>query len=215
MNGRYLAYILRHNPSAANVELDKSGYADVEKLIDGIRLSGRQTNLSDLERIVSTDSKGRFSFNADRTKIRANYGHSVPVEIERKEVVPPSVLYHGTAEKYLDGILTEGIKKQSRNFVHLSGDRETALGVGARHGKAVVLKIFAMDMYEDGCKFFRSESGVWLTDFVPCEYIEFDSDECKMSFEMTRLSQKRTGLSGNIFVYDMGKRLPKSRHYII
>lgn len=177
MNGRYLAYILRHNPSAANVELDGSGYADVEKLIDGIRQSGKQAALPDLERIVSTDSKGRFSFNADRTKIRANYGHSVPVDIEREEVVPPSVLYHGTAEKYLDGILAEGIKKRSRNFVHLSGDRETALSVGARHGQAVVLKIFAKDMYENGYKFFRSESGVWLTDFVPCEYIEFDSDE--------------------------------------
>lgn len=171
IDGKYLSYILRHNPSAAYVELDENGYADVAGLIDGIKRAGRQTDVSDLERIVSDDGKHRFSFDEAHTKIRANYGHSVAVDLMMNEADPPPLLYHGTARKYLDGIAAEGIKKQARNYVHLSCDTETALSVGARHGEAIVLEIAAGKMHDDGYKFYLSESGVWLTEFVPREYV--------------------------------------------
>lgn len=216
IDGKYLSYILRHNPSAAYVELDSGGYVDVDRLIDGIKQAGKQTDVSDLERIVSTDSKRRFSFDEAHTKIRANYGHSVAVDLQMKEVVPPSLLYHGTARKYLDGIVAEGIKKQTRNYVHLSRDHETALSVGARHGEAIVLKIAAGRMHDDGYKFYLSESGVWLTEFVPCEYISFGTLDCIVPpFEMSSLREKRTGITGEIWVSDIGKRIPPSQYRII
>ncbi len=203
INGKYLSYILRHAPSAANVELDCNGYANIDELIDGIRQTGRNTDLGELEKIVANDAKRRFSFNEDRTKIRANYGHSVAVNLQMEAIAPPTFLYHGTAKKYLDGIASEGIAKRSRNFVHLSSEPHTAFSVGSRHGQAVVLKIFAEKMYRDGYAFYLAENNVWLTEFVPCKYIDFNtampSNDCEIvPFEMARLTSKRTGIQGNI-----------------
>ena len=171
VNGKYLAYILRHNPSAAGLTLDERGYADVAGLIEGISKTGRCIDLAVLEEIVASDNKQRFAFNDDHTKIRANQGHSINVDVEMQELTPPPVLYHGTAEKYLDSIKELGLQKRSRNYVHLSADYDTAVKVGARHGKAVVLKIDAEKMYNDGYKFLLSANGVWQTDYVPYRYV--------------------------------------------
>ena len=220
IDGKYLSYILRHAPSVANVELDGNGYVVVNKLIDGIKQTGRDVDLTDLERIVAHDGKHRFSFNEDHTKIRANYGHSVAVDLQLQAIAPPAFLYHGTANKFLERIATEGIKKQSRNFVHLSDDPQMALAVGARHGRAEVLNVVAREMHDDGFSFYLSESGVWLTEFVPSRYIfqtdEAMSDDCKvLPFEMSRLETKRTGVNGTIWVYDTGKPIEPSRYRII
>ena len=124
-----------------------------------------------MENIVSTDEKQRFSFNENHTKIRANQGHSIDVKIPMKEIEPPAVLYHGTAEKYLESIRAQGILKRTRNYVHLSMDFETARMVGSRHGIPVVLQIDTRQMYHDGYKFFVSENGVWQTEHIPFRYI--------------------------------------------
>ena len=168
---KFIAYILRHNPSAASVELDENGWADVGELIDGVCKTGRQLNLQALEEIVQSDGKQRFSFNEDKTKIRANQGHSISVDVQMSELAPPEVLYHGTAEKYIESVRQQGILSKSRNYVHLSKDVQTAKKVGSRHGRPVVLKIDAKGMYEEGYKFLLSANGIWQTKQVPVKFI--------------------------------------------
>ena len=167
----FISLILRHKPEEIGITLDDFGWAKVEDLINGINKSGRQVDMNVLEEIVKTDSKQRYSFNEGKTKIRANQGHSIPVKLELKELEPPNTLYHGTATKYIEGIKSQGIKSMSRQYVHLSKDFETAKQVGSRHGKPVILIINAKRMYEDGIKFYLSENGVWLTEYIDPKYI--------------------------------------------
>lgn len=168
--GRFLSLVLRHNPDAAGVSLDEHGWADVQELLTGVRRSGRQITMEMLERIVQENNKQRYSFNADHTKIRANQGHSLQVDVELTAMRPPHYLYHGTAAKFLAAIQQEGIKKMSRQYVHLSGDFQTAMEVGRRHGSPVVITINAEAMVHDGITFYLSENGVWLCEYVAPEY---------------------------------------------
>ena len=168
---RFLALVLRHKPEAAGISLDEHGWADVDELVAGISKQ-RTFSRRMLEEIVSTDAKGRYSFSEDHALVRANQGHSIPVDVELKETKPPATLYHGTASKYIDSIKNEGLKARSRLYVHLSADSETAIKVGKRHGDPVVLKVDAKAMEEDGFTFFLSANGVWLTKEVPAEYLE-------------------------------------------
>lgn len=167
----FIAYILRHNPAAVGISIDTHGWARVNDLIDGINRTGRHIDFETLNIIVLNDSKSRYSFNDDKTKIRANQGHSISVDLQMTEINPPDTLYHGTTEKYLNGIKEFGILKKSRNFVHLSSDIDTAMKVGARHGKAVVLVINAKEMARCGHKFYLSANGVWQTDYVPFSFV--------------------------------------------
>ena len=168
--GKFLSLVLRHNPDAAGISLDEHGWADVQELLAGVRRSGRQINMETLERIVRENNKQRYSFNTDHTKIRANQGHSLQVDVELTAVQPPRYLYHGTAARFLPAIQQEGIKKMSRQYVHLSGDFQTALVVGRRHGSPVVITINAEAMAHDGVAFYLSENGVWLCEYVSPEY---------------------------------------------
>lgn len=170
----FISLVLRHDPGAAGICVDEHGWADVEELLKGICNTGRKIDREMLEEIVATDQKGRYSFNADKTKIRANQGHSIPVDVELKEKTPPEILYHGTAGRFLDSIKREGLKPMSRLYVHLSKDVETAREVGKRHGKPVVLKISSGKMYRDGNKFYCSANGVWLTDKVEAKYFTIE-----------------------------------------
>lgn len=171
---KFLSLILRHKPSAANIELDEHGWANVEELIAGINQvdSNNDIDMEKLEEIVRTDNKQRYSFSEDKTLIRANQGHSIPVDVELEEVAPPEYLWHGTATKYMESIDKEGLVPKSRLYVHLSGDVETATKVGKRHGKLLMYKILSGKMKEDGYKFYRSVNGIWLTKEVPAKYLE-------------------------------------------
>ena len=168
----FLSLVLRHKPDAAGIFLDEHGWANVEDLINGIKNTGRNINMSILEDIVETDSKQRYSFNEDKTLIRANQGHSVPVDVNLEKMKPPKFLYHGTADQFLNSIMEEGLKPTNRLYVHLSTDIETAIRVGKRHGNPVVLKIHSNQMYEEGCIFYLSKNGVWLTRDVQIKYLE-------------------------------------------
>ncbi|MDE5778838.1 MAG: RNA 2'-phosphotransferase [Lachnospiraceae bacterium] len=128
----FISLVLRHKPDAANIALDEHGWANVEELLSGINETGRKIDMDILEEIVATDNKQRYSFNQGKTLIRANQGHSVPVDVELKMQEPPEFLYHGTATRFLDNIINEGLKPMSRLYVHLSKDTETALKVGKR-----------------------------------------------------------------------------------
>lgn len=169
--GRFISLILRHKPEAVGIELDSNGWADVDELISGINKAGKKIDIEILERIVRENNKQRYSFNETHTKIRANQGHSVNVDVELKEAIPPDKLYHGTATRFMDSIKKNGITKQSRQHVHLSADKETATAVGKRHGKPIVLIIDTVKMREDGHKFYISENGVWLCDDISWKYI--------------------------------------------
>ena len=167
---RFIALILRHKPETIGISLDERGWADVQELIAGVNKTYPLT-MERLEEIVRADGKQRYSFNDDRTLIRANQGHSVPVDVELQKVAPPDVLFHGTGEKYAQAILGEGLIPKSRLYVHLSPDVATATLVGKRHGKPVVFQVDAKRMTEDGVEFFLSANGVWLTKRVPARYL--------------------------------------------
>lgn len=168
---RFLSLILRHHPEAAGITLDEHGWANVEELLAGMSVK-QPITMEILEEIVRTDNKQRYSFNEDKTLIRANQGHSIPVDVELKEMKPPAVLYHGTGEKYTKSIEKQGLIPKSRLYVHLSSDMETAEKVGKRHGKPVVYTVRSGEMYADGIPFFQSVNGVWLTKTVPVKYLD-------------------------------------------
>lgn len=168
---RYMSLILRHKPEVIGITLDEHGWADVNELIS--RISKNNTfNMEILEEIVRTDNKQRYSFNEDKTKIRANQGHSILVDVELQEKEPPEILYHGTGEKYVRSIEKEGLIPKSRLYVHLSVDVDTAINVGKRHGIPVVYKIRSREMRCDGYRFYLSKNGVWLTKEVPVKYLD-------------------------------------------
>ena len=168
--GRFLSLVLRHEPGAAGITLDENGWADVEELLAGVRRTGRQIDMDTLERIVRENNKQRYSFNEDHTKIRANQGHSIRVDVELKEAEPPQYLFHGTASRFLPAIRREGIRKMDRQYVHLSDDFQTAVEVGRRHGAPVVVTVNAAAMTRDGVTFYLSANGVWQCEYVAPKY---------------------------------------------
>lgn len=165
---KFLSLILRHKPQIVGIELDEHGWADVDELIRRVKNLDRAT----LEQIVAQDEKQRYSFSADGKLIRANQGHSIPIDLELEELKPPEFLYHGTAERFSASILAQGLLKMSRMYVHLSIDIETARKVGIRHGEPKIFRVASGKMFADGCKFYRSVNGVWLTEHVPAKYLE-------------------------------------------
>ncbi|WP_291910445.1 RNA 2'-phosphotransferase [Chitinophaga sp. CB10] len=166
---KFLSLVLRHKPEEIGLQLDESGWADVEELI---AKSDIRFTKEDLFEIVATSDKQRFALNEDRTKIRANQGHSIEVDLGLPPAVPPDLLYHGTASDTVDVIRKDGIQRMSRQYVHLSTVKDTAVQVGGRHGKPVILTVRAGEMHADGLQFYLSENKVWLTDYVPAKYID-------------------------------------------
>ena len=170
---KFISLILRHNPQVIGITLDEHGWADVKELIAGInRTEGHHLDMDALEEIVRTDEKQRYSFNEDHTLIRANQGHSIPVDVELEKKTPPDILWHGTGEKYVSSIDEQGLIPKSRLYVHLSSVEETARKVGSRHGRPVIYQVDCRKMTEDGYQFFLSANHVWLTREVPVRYLE-------------------------------------------
>lgn len=170
---RFLCLILRHKPEAVGITLDEHGWADVDALMQGVNQSGTyRLDRALLEQIVREDDKQRYSFSEDGTRIRANQGHSVPVDVELTEAEPPELLYHGTAERFAERIREEGLQPISRLYVHLSKDKATAAKVGTRHGKLHIFVVHAGEMARQGYPFLLSANGVWLTKYVHPEFLE-------------------------------------------
>lgn len=170
---KFLSLILRHQPEIIQLQLDDNGWADVDELISKSAKHGNAFSFEQLEEVVFTNDKQRFAFNEDASKIRANQGHSIHVELDLPVQEPPEFLYHGTVAKYLDAIRKEGLKKMNRQHLHLSRDKQTAEKVGSRRGIPVILNICSGQMHRDGHSFYLSANGVWLTDHVPAQYINF------------------------------------------
>ncbi|MFC4453015.1 RNA 2'-phosphotransferase [Deinococcus sonorensis] len=168
---RTLSFLLRHAPQQAGLTLQPGGWVSVDDLLRGLATQGLTVDRAQLERVVATSDKQRFTLDAATDRIRANQGHSVPVDLGLTPLTPPPLLYHGTAVRLLDTILREGLRQMQRHHVHLSADPDTARRVGHRRGPAVILTVDAFGMLQAGHLFFRSSNGVWLTERVPPEYV--------------------------------------------
>jgi putative RNA 2'-phosphotransferase len=167
-----VAKTLRHKPERLGLSLEAGGWVDVEALLSAFHAKGFRVTRAELEEVVAKNDKQRFSFDETGTRIRANQGHSVEVDLQLEPREPPEILYHGTTTAALTSILETGLQRMKRHHVHLSPDTQTAHRVGSRHGKAVILRVKALEMQREGHTFYCSENGVWLVDEVPHTYLE-------------------------------------------
>ena len=169
---KFLSKHLRHDPEGLGLTLALGGWVAVSDLLAACAKCGLRLSRAELEEVVTQNSKQRFSFDPGGTRIRANQGHSVSVDLQLAPAAPPAVLYHGTGHQAAPLIEWEGLQKMSRHHVHLSHDPETARTVGARHGRPVIFQVDAAAMAAAGFVFYCSDNGVWLTDAVPANYLE-------------------------------------------
>ncbi|MES2707583.1 MAG: RNA 2'-phosphotransferase [Verrucomicrobiota bacterium] len=170
---KFLSLVLRHEPGKIGITLDASGWVEVEELLQKMGASGKRISRDILRLVVSTNEKKRFEFSADERHIRASQGHSVEVDLGYTEKVPPEILYHGTAARFVEMIREKGLLKMDRHDVHLSAEAKMTLQVGARRGSPALLTILAGEMHRAGMVFKQSTNGVWLTEEVPPQYIVF------------------------------------------
>ncbi|WAI81216.1 MULTISPECIES: RNA 2'-phosphotransferase [Achromobacter] len=169
---KFLSFILRHEPQTIGLQLDAEGWTDINSLIVGAAKEGRVLDQAIIQAVVNNSNKKRFTLSVDGLRIRAAQGHSAPnVNLPHIEKEPPKLLYHGTATRFLESVLQQGLIAGSRHHVHLSQEILTAIAVGQRYGKPVVLRIESQLMYQQGFKFFQAENSVWLTDTVPANFI--------------------------------------------
>lgn len=168
---KFLSLILRHKPEELGITLDAAGWASTAEIIEKMKQRGMNVDLDAIRDVVRDNNKQRFKLSEDGSRIRANQGHSIPVELGLQPKSPPIPLYHGTAIRFLDSIMEKGLIKGSRQHVHLSADMKTAHMVGKRHGNPVILIVDTQSMQADGIEFFQSENGVWLTDYVDAKYL--------------------------------------------
>jgi len=167
--GKFLSCVLRHKPDMIGLELDLGGWANIEELISKSKKIKLTREI--IDKVVETNNKKRYKISDDGQRIRASQGHSIPVDLGLEPKEPPELLYHGTADRNLDMVKKEGLKRMNRQYLHLSIDEETAIQVGQRHGKPVVIPIKARDMYLEGFLFYLSDNNVWLTNYVPPEFM--------------------------------------------
>ncbi len=170
---KFMSLVLRHEPTKIGIVLDENGWTNVAIFISKMSTKGFTLDMEKLEEVVRSCEKQRFAFNDSKDKIRANQGHSVNIDLGILPTEPPTILYHGTSQNVIPLIKEQGITKQNRQHVHLSAETQTAIKVGSRHGKVVVLTVRALEMHQNGEKFYISENGVWLTDMVATKYIDF------------------------------------------
>ncbi len=168
-SSKLLITALRHDPDILGLKLDKRGWTPVYDVLKTLKITK-----SDLDKIVSSDNKGRFEYDEKQLKIRAAQGHSIDdLEVYKDwvEYIPKSYLYHGTPDFAVSRIMKASLISMTRTHVHLSRDVKTAWNVGKRHGRPVILQIDAVKMYDDGYKFYESKNGVVLIDGVPSSYL--------------------------------------------
>ena len=168
---RRLSYVLRHAPDSVGVDMDEAGWVRVDDLLEGLRRHRLALTHEQLAEIVATSDKQRFAFDPSGERIRANQGHSVPIDLGLTAQPPPPVLFHGTVPSALPTIRAQGLIPRGRHHVHLSVDVDTARAVGGRRGRPVILRVDAAAMADDGAVFYCSANGVWLIDAVPPEYL--------------------------------------------
>ena len=175
---KFLSLVLRHDPGKIGIELDKNGWADVKTLLRQCQEVKRARGLDReiMDEVVRDNNKKRFEYSEDGTKIRARQGHSVQVDLGNEPTEPPETLYHGTPTKFVTPIKSAGLLKMARHAVHLSKDYATAVNVGQRRGKPVIIKVKAKKMHDNGFKFYLTANDVWYTDHVPTDFLVWPED---------------------------------------
>lgn len=167
-----VSYALRHAPWEYELELDENGGVPLEQLLSSLQLNSKWENLTVIDLIEMIEKSEKKRHVIYDGKIRAFYGHSIPMKIVKEEKTPPEFLYHGTARRFLNSIKEKGLLPQNRQYVHLSQDIETAETVGKRHdNKAGILIIDSLKAWNDGIKFYYGNEKVWLADMVPYKYV--------------------------------------------
>ncbi|MBI1225548.1 MAG: RNA 2'-phosphotransferase [Bacteroidetes bacterium] len=174
-SSKFLSLVLRHQPDKIGLVLDQNGWVGTSDLLEKLNYHGFKIDLEQLKIIVQNNNKQRFAFSDDFQKIRANQGHSVSIDLALEPKCPPEILFHGTAHQNLESIKKHGLVKAKRQHVHLSSDEKTAIQVGGRHGKPIVLFVKSGEMHQAGHTFFQSENGVWLINSVPIQFLIFPS----------------------------------------
>ena len=170
-----LSLHLRHDPEGLGLALEPGGWVDVDKLLMAFSKKYFPLTFDELKQVIQNNDKQRYGSDETGLKIRAHRGHSTDVDLQLEPKTPPDVLYHGTARHTLQVILKDGLKSMKRQHVHLSTDKETMMAVATRHGKPVLLRVDAQDMVEQGHTFYQSTNGIWLSNFVPSDYISVAS----------------------------------------
>jgi putative RNA 2'-phosphotransferase len=174
---KFLSKHLRHQPEALGLTLQPGGWVGVDELLAACARKQVRLTRQQLGELVATSDKQRFAFDDTGTRIRANQGHSTPVDLQLEPQAPPARLFHGTAAKNVDSILADGIQRVARHHVHLSLDVATAHKVGSRRGRPVILEIDACAMHAAGHVFYCSANGVWLVDEVPARFLQLASPQ--------------------------------------
>ena len=168
-----ISYALRHAPWEYELEMDEEGWVPIEQLLDALHRKNDWKSITqeDIQQMIDISEKKRHENVGSR--IRAFYGHSIPMKISKIQSKPPEILYHGTARRFMESIMKNGLSPQSRQYVHLSQDVETAQNVGKRHGdKPYILRIDSLRAWNDGISFYYGNEKVWLADTVPSIYIK-------------------------------------------
>lgn len=184
---KFLSYVLRRKPEAIGLALDSEGWAEIDQLIKLANGHGTKLSRELLLEVVATSDKNRFAFSPGGSRIRANQGHSIRVDLNLQPLTPPQALFHGTATRFASSIRARGLVAGSRQYVHLSADRSTALQVGKRYGQPLLLEVEALAMSRNGHDFFMSANGIWLTRSVPAAYLRFP-DAPESCFKQRRKS---------------------------
>ncbi|MEB3283592.1 MAG: RNA 2'-phosphotransferase [Lyngbya sp.] len=168
---KYLSKHLRHQPERLGLKLAAGGWVNIEELLAACQQHQFPLTRGELEEVVIKNDKQRFSFDETKTRIRANQGHTIEVDLQLKPRIPPDILYHGTGEGTVEAILEYGLLKMFRHHVHLSTDIATAKAVGMRKGRPVIFQVNAAEMSQEGFTFYCSDNGVWLVEQVPAKYL--------------------------------------------
>ncbi len=174
---KYLSWVLRHNPQALGLRPTADGWVPVDRLLEAAAADGKAFTRARIVELVANSDKQRFALSADGEMLRAQQGHSIPVELEYPAATPPAQLFHGTVAAALPSIRFQGLLRGKRHHVHLSADPEAAARVGSRRGAPVVLVVRALQMANAGSVFQETPNGVWLVEHVPAQYLAFDEDE--------------------------------------
>ena len=165
---RYMSYLLRHNPE--NLKINRHGFVSLEDLVEKVK-ERFQIDKKFLFDIVEKSKRKRFEIVED--KIRALYGHTIPVKLELEEDKTVKVLYHGTTDDAASEILKVGLKAMKRRWAHLSPTIEIATRIGLRRTKEpVILEIDAEAARKNGGRFLKATDTVYLCSYVQPEHIK-------------------------------------------
>lgn len=168
-----ISYALRHAPHEYGLNLDAEGWIGLEQLIDGLREKEDYKDVSEQDIVTMIEKSKKKRHECINGRIRALYGHTLEQKITKEAIMPPGILYHGTARRFLDNIMKQGLLSQKRQYVHLSEDIEIAKNVGKRHDNTpIILRINSASAYSDGILFFYGNEGIWLSNDIPPQYLE-------------------------------------------